>query len=74
MYLLTETGLRANHGNFWWSAQIALFLLFVVCVVSLIRMRKTRPLWRAWVCMSVFVLHVGSGFYFYVYQFSVPIY
>jgi len=37
MYLASETGVREGHGNFWWTAQIALFITFVELVLFFIR-------------------------------------
>ena len=37
MYLLAESGQRMFHGNFFWSGQIALFILFVATTLFIIR-------------------------------------
>jgi len=37
MYLLAESGQRMFHGNFFWSGQIALFILFVATTRFMVR-------------------------------------
>ncbi|MDZ4765373.1 MAG: hypothetical protein SGI73_12540 [Chloroflexota bacterium] len=73
MYLLTEVGARAAHGNFWWGAQITLFLLFIVALEWLVRHWDDVPRWRAWLCLGVFALHLVSGIHFYGIQFTTSI-
>ncbi len=59
MYLFAESGMRRYDGNFWWSAQIALFLLFVVSVRLFIAQFKREP--RAYITGAILALHVVSG-------------
>lgn len=61
-YLLTETGERAGHGNFLWSAQITLFLLLAYSVVFLIK-QKPRG-WKRWGSAAILALHLMSGVVF----------
>jgi hypothetical protein len=68
MYLLIEQGDRAEHGNFWWSAQIGLFVLFVVSALFWLRHFRDQPRWRGWVCLAVFALHLISGLILYTVQ------
>jgi hypothetical protein len=65
MYLLAETGDRANHGNFWWGAQITLFVLFIVSTTFLLQRASERRDWRVWLCSVVFALHLMSGLVYY---------
>ncbi|MBE2271883.1 MAG: hypothetical protein IAE80_26855 [Anaerolinea sp.] len=64
MYLLTEVGERADHGNFWWSAQIGLFVLFVFSARFWITRLRNEP--RSYVTAIIFALHVISGIAFAV--------
>jgi len=68
-YLFAERP-RFMAGNFTWSAQTALFILFVVSALLLIEqtMAGTGSRWRrllAWpavVCYGVLLLHVAAGY------------
>ena len=73
-YMLTEN-VRLVDGNFTWSGQITLFVLFVISTSFLLE--HCRPVdrpyaWRslaqirAIVGWGVFLLHVGCGVYWYV--------
>jgi hypothetical protein len=72
-YLLAETGPRMFHGNFLWSAQISLFVLFVVSLEFLLHQKKLssgkllNPLYI--LCMTIFMLHVISGIGFYLAEY-----
>lgn len=57
--LFAEVGVHALDGNFWWSAQMGLFLLFVYTALHWIRAFKREP--RAWISLAVFGLHLASG-------------
>jgi hypothetical protein len=74
-YFLAESGPRFASGNFLWSAQVALFILFVSSVVFLMR----QEIWargervaalklstRCVICIIVFGLHFVSGLGWYV--------
>ncbi len=69
MYLFAESGPRFSHANFWWGAQIGLFVLFVVSLLFLLRHFRERPRWRGWLCLIVFALHLLSGVVYFVIQF-----
>ncbi|MEO8392562.1 MAG: hypothetical protein ABI700_06185 [Chloroflexota bacterium] len=71
MFLLAESG-RLSDGNFWWSAQIGLFVLFVVAALFWLQHFRDRPGWRGRVCLIVFVVHLIFGILFYGVQFSAP--
>lgn len=65
-YLLAETGSQFKYGNFGWSAEITLFLLFAACVF-LIAEKKLPPenSYRRWVILISGFLHVYFGFFYY---------
>jgi len=65
MYLLAESGERFVHGNFFWSAQIGLFILFVASLVFLLRNFSAKPQWRFWLCLLIFGVHLYSGVLYY---------
>jgi hypothetical protein len=67
-YLFTETGRRQDDGNFIWSGQITLFILFVQSMVFFLRENISLPsaastltTRRAFICWIVFGLHLASG-------------
>jgi len=70
MYFLAETGRQALEGNFWWSAQIGLFVLFVVSALFWLIYFRGQPRWRGWLCLGVLALHVLSGVIVYAAQFQ----
>jgi hypothetical protein len=63
-YLLAETGKRLPHGNFGWSAEIALFLLFVASMVFLLE-APAASRWKAVAIRLAFGLHVAFGIAYY---------
>lgn len=75
-YFLAETGPRMLHGNFLWSGQITLFILFVVSTRFIIKqsreirlstaLRRDRKLMF---CSIIFSLHLMSGLVFYAAEF-----
>lgn len=69
-YLFAEGGGKASAGDFLWSGQLAVFLMFVVAAVFLLRrVAEPRPAGRgaghadlrAMACVAVLALHVVSG-------------
>lgn len=68
-YLLAESGERLFHGNFSWSAYIALFLLVFAALRVLCRAINSTPSGRVWrnprlvACAAVFALHLACGAY-----------
>ena len=70
MYLLAETGVHAQHGNFWWGAQVTLFVLFIVATRFLLRETAVQRDWRFRVCVAVLALHVICGIIYYVFSLS----
>jgi hypothetical protein len=72
-YLFAEGGERRFHGNFWWGAQIALFVLFVVAVRTWLRQWRAPAgkHWytdRRWLLTGLLALHVVSGLVYYWLQ------
>jgi hypothetical protein len=65
----SETGLRAGDDNLGWSAQIALFVLFVasaIAMVSVLRQPAAADRWRDLgprrrIAVAIFILHVVGG-------------
>jgi hypothetical protein len=72
MYLFAESGDRLKDGNFWWSAEIGLFMLFIVSTLFWIRHFRDQPRWRGWVCLGIFALHLISGLIFYAIKLNEP--
>lgn len=64
IYLLMETGERMWHGNFQWSAQITLFILFMASLIFWIQQERHTWKWR--VCTVFFILHAFSGVIFLI--------
>lgn len=60
-YLFVDSGDRVA-GNLVWNGQIAAFVLHIVAVFYLMKMRHTQPItWRARVAWGGFAVHVLSG-------------
>lgn len=73
MYLLAESGDRLEHGNFRWSAQIGLFLLFAASARFLLRcapaVDKSRM--KRWLLVIVTYLpHVAAGAAYYLHSIT----
>lgn len=69
MYLFNETGERMLHGNFWWSAQITLFVLFVYSTMFYLRQTVQNARQRDRLLTLVFGLHVLFGILYYIAVF-----
>ncbi len=59
MYFFAESGDRFSDGNFWWSAQIGLFVLFVAAIR--LWLTQARRNWRSLLSVAVLSLHLISG-------------
>lgn len=59
MYFFAESGDRFSDGNFWWSAQIGLFVLFVAAIR--LWLTQARRDWRTLFSVTVLALHLVSG-------------
>ena len=68
-YLLSEGAARFQDGNWGWSGEIALFLLFAASVIFFFKHHTdTQPAWLWKVLLWVgFVPHMVAGVVYYVY-------
>lgn len=66
-YSLYETGSRSLHGNLTWQNVMCSFLLFLVCIVQLLKLIAANPLrWKAYrIEISIFALHFLSGILYF---------
>jgi hypothetical protein len=73
LYLLSEPR-DWTSANFWWSAQIALFVLMVISAIFFVRQIRAQPrwTWQAVVCALLFATHVVCGIVWYAAQFASP--
>jgi hypothetical protein len=77
-YGFSETGSRTGHDNLGWSAQIALFVLFVastITMVGTVRQAASDSLSRLMdsrtaVPIALFLLHVAGGAIWYATHFT----
>jgi hypothetical protein len=76
VYLLAETGERFFHGNFRWSAQIGLFILFAATVRFILRRRAAGELsfGARWILYAFYALHLAGGLAYYIYAITQPHY
>ena len=65
---LYETGVRSLHGNLGWQNMMCSFLLFLVCIVQLLKLIAVNPLgWRVYrIEISIFGLHFLSGILYFL--------
>ena len=66
-YGLAETGARMIHGNFFWSGQAAIAVLFAASVRFVLARAGGGSPARTAVCAAVFLLHVASGIAYLVH-------
>jgi hypothetical protein len=79
-YMLAESGLRFQDGNFKWSGQVTLFILFIASVVFFLHQNagwlsgrlEKKPDDAFMVGVIVFGLHLVSGVLFYYLQLTQP--
>lgn len=66
-YSLYETGNRSLHGNLTWQNVMCSFLLFLVCIVQLLKLIAANPLkWKGYrIEISIFALHFLSGILYF---------
>ncbi|MDX2140016.1 MAG: hypothetical protein SF123_18160 [Chloroflexota bacterium] len=71
LYFLNEPR-DFTSANFWWSAQICIFVLMVISTVFFVRQLRAQPrwTWQAVVCALLLTLHVASGVLWYVVQYD----
>jgi hypothetical protein len=80
-YLLAEEGVRFTHGNFVWSAQIGLFILFVYTVLFLIKQspfddrmdpgQSPRSIQKFWISVGLYGVHLIGGIVWYVNHLGI---
>ncbi|MCY1414614.1 hypothetical protein D9M71_300680 [compost metagenome] len=69
-YFFAESGYRMFSGNFWWSAQIGLYLIFLFSLKFLLEntknltTNKTKKLKFA-ICLLLFFAHTACGIFYY---------
>lgn len=79
-YMLAETGLRFQDGNFKWSGQVTLFILFLMSIVFFLRQNSgwlsgeiSKKHGYAFSMSAImFGLHLVSGVLFYFLQLTQP--
>jgi hypothetical protein len=71
LYFLNEPR-DFTSANFWWSAQICIFVLLVISTIFFVRQLRAqqRWTWEAAVCALLLALHVASGVLWYVAQYD----
>ena len=62
IYLLIDRS-NPTAGDFTWSAQFGVFLLFMTSIAFLLQRRKLD--WRVWLCLAVLGLHLITGINWY---------
>jgi len=70
LYLLAEGGERLLHGNFRWSAQIMLFLLFAITVRWLLQeglLKRILTTGQKAATYFTYLAHLSGGIAYYVY-------
>jgi len=71
-YFLAESGSRGIHGNFWWSGQISLFILFWISTLFVVKKKIVARGFHGvdlYLLAFVFSCHVISGILFYAVDF-----
>lgn len=67
-YFFAEEGARILSGNFIWSGEISLFILFVSCILFLSDNKfSERSTTSRWVILVTGSLHLFSGMIYYFY-------
>ncbi|MDR0370253.1 MAG: hypothetical protein LBH80_00130 [Prevotellaceae bacterium] len=73
--LLSETGMRAAHGNFYWQVVICVWLYYFYSLQSLLRnFREEGMTLKNKFLGSLYGLHVSFGLIYIVRMFAVKIY
>ena len=74
-FFVYERGARLTDGNFLWSGQITVFILFAAALrfalshYGPLLLHSLRPRgWRAWILSSLLLLHVVSGVVFLIFE------
>ena len=70
-YLLAEGGERFMHGNWGWSGEIAMFILFVAAIAFFFQQMKSGKNSTWWCLFSFgFAPHIVAGVIYYIYTLS----
>lgn len=75
-FLAENSGGAFTHGNFDWSAEITLFVLFVVNLLFYVEKKLEKPGLTFWdgVIIAALAAHVLSGILYYVYSLTIDNY
>jgi hypothetical protein len=72
-YFLSESGTSLNSGNFTWTAEISLLVLFCVCTLFFIEQVKVNRI-KSFVLKWTWAAHVVAGIIYYYFCFVVRSY
>ena len=68
VYFFAESGGRFGDANFYWSAEISLFILFVGCVLFLAEKKQIgKNVYGRWAVLVAAFAHIACGLVFYFY-------
>ncbi|MEJ5201644.1 MAG: hypothetical protein WHV66_05365 [Anaerolineales bacterium] len=75
-FLAENSGGAFTHGNFDWSAEITLFILFVVNLLFFLekKLEKPRIAFGDGVIVAALTAHVLSGILYYIYSLTIDNY
>jgi len=76
-YLLAESGLRFIHGNFGWSGEIGLFLLFIATLSFLVKQWPEKAGQRNKIIAALlagFCFHLFFGLLYYYQSITTPLF
>ena len=76
-YFLSETSAGATtHGNFDWSAEVTLFILFVMVMLFWLERLAEKKTWekKDTALTIAFGAHIVSGILFYLFALSIDNY
>jgi len=65
-YFIAESGTRFKDGNFTWSGEIALFMLFAISTLFFIQVKKSSRISRL-ASQAIWIFHVAAGLIYYVF-------
>ncbi len=75
-FLAENSGGGLLHGNFDWSSEITLFILYVVSLLYFIKSKINYPTINNWdkIIILALALHVASGILFYLFNLRIDSY
>jgi len=75
-FLAENSGGAFTHGNFDWSAEITLFILFIMSLLFFLERKLERPRITFWdvLIIASLVAHFLSGIIYYIYSFTIDSY